>query len=84
MEVREENIDRKVELLGKKEREQLNLKKTLEERGRSLDSRQGELERLVAEENVRLERTSGLSREEAKRLLMDNLANEARRKPPFC
>lgn len=78
LEVREENIDRKVELLGKKEREQLNLKRSLEERARTLDSRQGELDRLIAEENSRLERTSGLSRDEAKKQLIDNLANEAR------
>ncbi|MBP1648528.1 MAG: 2',3'-cyclic-nucleotide 2'-phosphodiesterase [Bacteroidetes bacterium] len=78
LEVREENIDRKVELLGKKEREQLNLKRSLEERARTLDGRQTELDRLVAEENIRLERTSGLSREEAKKQLIDNLANEAR------
>ncbi|RPH37450.1 ribonuclease Y [bacterium] len=78
LEVREENIDRKVELLGKKEREQLNLKRSLEERARTLDGRQTELDRLIADENTRLERTSGLSREEAKRQLIDNLANEAR------
>ncbi len=78
LEVREENIDRKVELLGKKEREQLNLKRSLEERARALDGRQAELDRLIAEENNRLERTSGLSREEAKKQLIDNLANEAR------
>jgi ribonucrease Y len=78
IEVREENIDRKVDLLGKKEREQAILKRTFDDRGKLLDARQGELERLVQEENVRLERASGLSRDEAKRMLMDNLANEAR------
>jgi ribonuclease Y len=78
LDVREENIDRKVELLGKKEREQQILKRSHEERARSLDSRQADLDRLVAEENARLERTSGLSREEAKKQLIDNLANEAR------
>jgi ribonuclease Y len=78
LEAREENIDRKVELLGKKEREQANLKKALEERARGLDARQLELDRLVAEENMRLERASGLSRDEAKRTLIENLGNEAR------
>lgn len=78
LEVREENIDRKVELLGKKEREQLNLKRNLEERARGLEGRQQELDRLIADENSRLERASGLSREEAKRQLIDNFANEAR------
>jgi ribonucrease Y len=78
LELREENIDRKVELLGKKEREQGALKKTLDERTRIIQTKQTDLEHLIAEENARLERTSGFSREEAKRQLMDNLANEAR------
>ncbi len=78
LELREENIDRKVELLGKKEREQVGLKKQIDERIRGADARQAELERMVAEENVRLERASGLSRDEAKRMLIDNLVNEAR------
>jgi ribonuclease Y len=78
LELREENIDRKVELLGKKEREQQILKRQIEERHRSAETRQTELDRMIAEENARLERLSGLSRDEAKRLLIDNLTNEAR------
>jgi ribonuclease Y len=75
---REENIDRRVELLGKKERELQQLQKQLEERAKSFEGRSQELDRLIREENTRLERTSGLSREEAKRLLLENLTNEAR------
>jgi ribonucrease Y len=78
LEVREENIDRKVELLGKKEREQANIRKTMDERTRTLDARQVELDRMVQEENIRLERASGLSRDEARRTLVENLVNEAR------
>ena len=78
LEAREENIDRKVDLLGKKEREQASLKKSLEDRTSQLDTRQEELDHLIEEENVRLERSSGLSREEAKRVLIENLMNEAR------
>jgi ribonuclease Y len=78
IEAREENIDRKVELLGKKEREQQNLKRELEELRRSLSGRQVELERMVAEENVRLERAAGMSREEARRQLVENMVNDAR------
>ncbi len=78
IDVREENIDRKVELLGKKEREMGLLKKTLDDQARGVEGRQAELERLVLEENIRLERASGLSRDEAKRTLIENLANEAR------
>jgi ribonuclease Y len=78
LDVREENIDRKVELLSRKEREQVGLKKSMDERHRALDGRQQELERLVADENNRLERLSGLTRDDAKRQLIENLANEAR------
>lgn len=78
LEAREENIDRKVELLGKKEREQANLKRSLDERRSSLDAQSADLDRMIAEENSRLERASGLSRDEAKRVLMENLINEAR------
>ncbi len=78
LESREQNIDRKVDLLGKKEREQGALKKELEEKGKWMTGRQSELDTLVAEENLRLERVSGLTREEAKRVLMENMVNEAR------
>ncbi len=78
LDAREENIDRKVELLNKKEREQVQLKRQIEEREKALVPKQAELDRLVAEENIRLERASGLSRDEAKRVLMENLANEAK------
>jgi ribonuclease Y len=78
LEVREENIDRKVELLGKKEREQANLKRQMDDRSRSLEQRKKELDQMIQEEIARLERASGLSRDEAKRVLMENLANEAR------
>ncbi len=78
LEAREENIDRKVELLGKKEREQQALKRQIEQLSKNLDMRQQELERLVTEENLRLERTAGLSREEARRQLIENMASEAR------
>lgn len=78
LDIREENIDRKVELLGRKEKEQASLKRELDELRRNLDARQRELEQMVAEENIRLERTAGLSRDEAKRQLIENLVNDAR------
>ncbi|HTX98843.1 MAG TPA: ribonuclease Y [Bacteroidota bacterium] len=78
LEIREENIDRKVELLGKKEREQVNFKRQIEERARFVEQRQSELDRLLGEENLKLERISGLARDEAKKMLVENLTNEAR------
>jgi ribonucrease Y len=75
---REENIERRVELMNRKERELNQSKKDLDDRGRQLEERQGNLQRLIQEENQRLERVSGLNRDEAKRLLMSNLIDEAK------
>jgi len=75
---REENIDRKVELLSKKEREQASFKRENEEKAGANEQRKKELEAKIAEQILRLEQVSGVSREEAKRLLMESLANEAR------
>ena len=75
---REENIDRKVELLNKKERELHQIQRESEEKGHALETRQVELDKMVAEEVTRLERASGLSREEAKKAIIENLTNSAK------
>ncbi len=78
LENREENIDRKVELLNKKEREIHQLQRDLDEKSKSVELKQTDLQKLIDEENVRLERASGMSRDEAKRTLMENLVNSAK------
>jgi ribonuclease Y len=75
---REENIDRKVDLLGKKEKEVQTLQKTNELKSRDLEQKGTQLEQLIAEENVKLERASGMSRDEARKLLMDNLLDSVK------
>ncbi len=75
---REENLERKVELFNKKERDLASLKGTLEERLKAAEEKNGSLDRIIMEENQRLERVSGLSREEAKKILLENLVNETK------
>jgi ribonuclease Y len=75
---REENIDRKVELLNKKERELHQIQRENEDKTRLLDGRQVELEKIIAEEITRLERASGLSRDEAKKILIETMTNTAK------
>ncbi|HCA79535.1 MAG TPA: ribonuclease Y [Bacteroidetes bacterium] len=70
---REENVDRKLDLLSKKEVALQVLDKELAEKRKRFDEREKELARLVGEENTRLERISGITREEAKKQLADNL-----------
>jgi ribonuclease Y len=75
---REENLERKVELFNKKEKDLNSLKGTLEDRLRIVDEKSGALERIILEENQRLERVSGLSRDDAKKILLENLVNETK------
>lgn len=70
---REENIDRKVELLNKKEKEVQALQKQNDQRLKNVETREKDLEQMIEEENIRLERASGMSRDEARKLLLDNL-----------
>lgn len=76
---REENVDRKLDLLSKKEQSLQSADRELQEKRKSLDQREKETQRLFEEENLRLERTSGLSREDAKRQLIENLTETAKR-----
>jgi ribonuclease Y len=75
---REENLDRKVEMIDQKEKE---LNKTTsharqmkEEAGRKKE----ELERLFNEEKQRLQEISGMSKEQAKKMLVQKMEGEAK------
>ena len=70
---REENVDRKLDLLQKKETVLQTAEREQEDRKKRLEERDLEMKRLVEEQNIRLERIGGISRDEAKRQLMDNL-----------
>lgn len=78
LDTREENIDRKVELLNKKEKEVQAQQKQNEAKASDLFQKMADLDKMVAEENTRLERASGMSREEARKLLLDNLIDSVK------
>ncbi|HLA68214.1 MAG TPA: ribonuclease Y [Bacteroidota bacterium] len=78
LENREENVDRKLDLLNKKESTLQTTERELGERRRRQDEREQELQRLLDEQNARLERISGISRDEAKKNLMENLIETAK------
>ncbi len=75
---REENIDKKVEFLNRKEKEVTSLKQEYETKVQLVTSRDRDLQRLVEEENLRLERISGMTRDDAKKLLIDNMVSDAK------
>ncbi|HEY4612866.1 MAG TPA: ribonuclease Y, partial [Bacteroidota bacterium] len=75
---REENIERRLDLLNKKEVTLQTTDRELAEKKKKVEEREGELGRLVEEQNIRLERTSGMGREEAKKYLIDNMTEVAK------
>ena len=75
---REQNLDKKLEIVEKKEKEVNKLSEELLVRERVVKSKDEKLTQLITEQNARLERIAGLSAEEAKRELIENLREEAR------
>jgi ribonuclease Y len=75
---REINMDRKVDLLTNKEKKLNQIEKNLLEKENKVSRLEADLERIIKEQNEKLERISGISNEEAKRILMENLIDKAK------
>ncbi len=73
-----DQIERKIDILDKREMELLNKEKNFVEQERSLAGRQQEVDSLIEKQREQLERISGVTREEAKKLLVDSIESEAR------
>lgn len=78
IQIREENSEKKFDLVLQKERENKKFEQELNEQHKHIDKKLEEINHLEQEQNARLEKISGLSSEEAKKILMDNLINEAK------
>ncbi len=73
---RQENLDRKVDILENKEKEIGLRENSLEEREKTVQEKDKELKLILSEEKEKLQRISGLTAEEAKKLLLNRLENE--------
>jgi len=71
-------FSRRVEVIEKKDRDQRRLEQELAQRETTVSARSGELESLIAEQTVRLERVAGMTAEEARTQLIGQIENEAR------
>jgi len=78
LQLREENSEKKFDLVLQKERENKKFEQELNEQRKLIDRKLEELNHLEQEQNAKLEKISGLSTEEAKKMLMENLANDAK------
>lgn len=75
---KEDSLGRKLELLDTKERDLVNREKDLSSREKSVAEAEDKYKKLLDEERLQLERISGFTSEEAKRILVQGLENEAR------
>ncbi|OQX96185.1 ribonuclease Y [candidate division KSB1 bacterium 4572_119] len=75
---REINMDRKVDLLNKKEKELTQSEQRIKEKEIKITRKETELDRVIKEQNERLEKISGMSKEDAKKILMENLIDKAK------
>ena len=76
--LREENSEKKFDLVLQKERENKKIEKELEELKSSLEKKVEEASRLENAQNEKLEKISGLTSEEAKGMLIENMVNQAK------
>lgn len=78
LKIREEAIDKKTELLEKKEKQLQELENKLNEKIAEFEQKSQQLNEIISEQTYRLEKISGLTQEEAKKMLIENLINEAK------
>lgn len=76
---KEQSLNRKVDILNAKERDISSREKTLATKERANLHKERQLDILIAEQNIQLEKIAGMTAEEAKKLLLENLEAEARR-----
>ncbi len=75
---RESALDRKVDVLSKKEKDYQNKERALLAKEKAVGLRETELEQLISVQNEQLERVAGMTSDEAKKILMENLEQAAR------
>jgi ribonuclease Y len=75
---KEENLDRKFEAIDRKEVEFQKREKGVTLQEKKLQDMEGELNGTIAQQKAKLENLAGISGEEAKRMLLENMENEAK------
>jgi ribonuclease Y len=75
---KEENLERKISYLDGKEKDLSRKNHDLEHRQKDLEEGQKRIDLLIVDQKRQLERVAGLSVDEARRLIIRNIENEAR------
>lgn len=75
---REDTIERKLDLINQNERNNKQVESQLLKRQEIINGKLEEVEKLRADQNIRLEKTAGLTTDEAKKMLMENVIDKAK------
>jgi len=75
---KEENLDRKLDFLDRKEKDVDRREHSLSDREKAFGLKEKELDSLVQEEKEKLQRISGMTRDEAKHLLLKRLEDDVK------
>jgi ribonuclease Y len=75
---REENLYRKIDTIDKKEKDLTSKEKSITSREHSLVIKLSEIDKAKEEQSKALERISGMTREEAKKILLSEMEKEAK------
>lgn len=75
---KERDLGRRIETVNGREKTVADKERVLAGREKGIGTREQELDRLIADQNVQLERISGMSAEEAKQILIENMIGKAR------
>jgi ribonuclease Y len=75
---KEENLDRKVDILDRKDKEVERRDHSLSEKEKTIVSKEKEVDRVLQEEKEKLQNISGMTRDEAKQLLLRKLEDEVK------
>jgi len=75
---REENTEKKLDLVLQKEKTNQKIEKELSEQKETLEKKTGNISKIELELNERLEKISGLTSEEAKNILIENMVSQAK------
>ena len=78
LQTREENSEKKFDLVLQKEKDLRKLEKQIQEFKVSLDVRAEDIKKIEVEQNDKLEKISGLTSEDAKKMLVENMINQAK------
>src|SRR5689334_4244752 len=75
---KEEGIDKRIETIEKREGDASRREQSLKAREKTVEEKESEYDRLAVEAKQQIERVAGMTREEAKRDLIDQMIEEAK------